>query len=121
LRILDGQEISFYEKVKAEILFESDKEKRKEIFFKYLPEEEFVDRRLFLKEQIDPESDSEEDMENLENLEAGKTKQKNDKLINTRTFSISSINEKKTKDDHLYSNSTLNHLAEAKLQALTYS
>jgi len=62
----------FYEKVKAEILFDNDKDKRKEIFFKYLPDEEFVDRRLFVKEQIDPESDSEEDMENLENLDSGK-------------------------------------------------
>ena len=74
---------------------------------------------MFVKEQIDPESDSEEDME--ENLESGKAKQKSDRLINTRTFSVSSINEKKTKDDHLYSNSTINNLAEAKIQAQPYS
>jgi hypothetical protein len=29
-----------------------------------------------VKEQIDPESDSEEDMDNFENLESGKAKQK---------------------------------------------
>ena len=41
---------------------------------------------MFVTEQIDPESDSEEDME--ENLESGKAKQKSDRLINTRTFSV---------------------------------
>ena len=59
LRKLDGREVSHYEKVKADILFGADLENKKEIFNAYLPEEQFVDRRLFLKEQIDPESDSE--------------------------------------------------------------
>ena len=59
LRILDGQEVTHYEKVKADILFGADLENKKEIFKAYLQEEQFVDRRLFVAEQIDPESDSE--------------------------------------------------------------
>ena len=59
LRILDGQEVTHYEKVKADILFGADLENKKEIFNAYLQEEQFVDRRLFVAEQIDPESDSE--------------------------------------------------------------
>ena len=59
LRILDGQDVTHYEKVKADILFGADLENKKEIFNAYLQEEQFVDRRLFVAEQIDPESDSE--------------------------------------------------------------
>jgi Leucine-rich repeat (LRR) protein len=71
LRKLDGREVSHYEKVKADILFGADLENKKEIFNAYLPEEQFVDRRLFLKEQIDPESDSEG-----ENLDDDKDKKR---------------------------------------------
>ena len=66
LRKLDGQEVTHFEKVHADILFGADLENKKEIFKAYLPEEEFVDRRLFLSEQIDPESDSED-----ENIQKG--------------------------------------------------
>lgn len=73
LRLLDGQEVNSYEKVKADILFGSDLEDRKHIFETYLPEEKFVDRRLFVKEQIDPESDSEEEMLEREKKDPGAT------------------------------------------------
>ena len=62
LRLLDGQEVTAIEKVESDNLFGSDLEDKKRIFEAYLPEEKFVDRRLFLKEQIDPESDSEEEI-----------------------------------------------------------
>ncbi len=58
---MDGQGVTHFEKVHADNLFGADLETKKEIFKAHLPEEEFVDRRLFLKEQIDPESDSEEE------------------------------------------------------------
>lgn len=67
IKKLDGQEVSFYEKVKSDILFGADVEKSKEIFEQYLPDEQFVDRRLFVAEQIDPESDSEEERDLFEN------------------------------------------------------
>ncbi len=63
LKLLDGQEVSHIEKVKSDILFGADLENTKQIFQTFLPDEEFVDRRLFVSQQIDPESDSEEEMD----------------------------------------------------------
>ena len=61
LKVLDGQEVTHFEKVKSDILFGADLGQKKENFQSFLPDEEFVDRRLFVAEQIDPESDSEEE------------------------------------------------------------
>lgn len=88
--MLDGQEVSHHDKVKADILFGADTENKKEIFKTYLPEEDFVDRRLFVSQQIDPESDSED-----ENGEELKTKTTN--LINSKNITLSSIYAKRTK------------------------
>ena len=72
-------------------------ENKKEIFKNFLPDEQFIDRRLFVAEQIDPESDSEEEMDKLENNESGR-KIKTNTLMNTRNYlTLSSIYEKKTK------------------------
>lgn len=95
LRTLDGQEVTYYEKVKADILFGADLENKKEIFKTYLPDEQYIDRRLFTAEQIDPESDSDEDIENFDNVDSGKKTKTN--LINSKTITLSSIYEKKTK------------------------
>lgn len=54
-------------------MFGEDLEKRKDIFKNYLPDEEFVDRRLFFEEQIDPESDSDEDLENIDESKKNKS------------------------------------------------
>lgn len=54
-------------------MFGEDLEKRKDIFKNYLPDEEFVDRRLFFEEQIDPESDSDEDLENIDDSKKNKS------------------------------------------------
>jgi len=59
-----------------------------------LAEEQFVDRRLFVAEQIDPESDSEEDNENFDNMDG---KGKTQSMINSKNITLSSIYEKKTK------------------------
>lgn len=76
-------------------MFGDDLEKKKEIFCQYLPEEDWVDRRLFVKEQIDPESDSDEEADNIDK-EIKKTKAKlNDKLINSKNITLSTINDKK--------------------------
>jgi protein phosphatase 1 regulatory subunit 7 len=89
LRTLDGQEVSHFEKVKADILFGADLENKKEIFKTFLPDEQFIDKRLFVAEQIDPESDSDEEIENFR----GKGRD-----INSRgNLTLSSINDKKTK------------------------
>ncbi len=66
LKLLDGQEVTHIEKVKSDILFGADIEKTKQNFETFLPDEEFVDRRLFVAQQIDPESDSEEEYDMLE-------------------------------------------------------
>lgn len=97
LRSLDGQDVSHFEKVKADILFGADLENKKEIFKNFLADEQYIDRRLFVAEQIDPESDSDEDMEKLENNESGR-KIKTNTLMNTRNYlTLSSIYEKKTR------------------------
>jgi hypothetical protein len=100
LRRLDGEEVTHIEKVKSEILFDSDVEQKKEIFKDYLNEEIFIDRRLFVAQQIDPESDSDEndEMEILQNRN-GKKKTYNN---STNNFTLSSIQEKKTKYYDIY-------------------
>lgn len=55
--MLDGQEISAEEKVKAENLHGVDYNDREKIFLSSLPEEKFIDRRLVTYEDIDPESE----------------------------------------------------------------
>jgi len=63
-----------------------------------LGEEQFIDRRLFVAEQIDPESDSEEDIENFDNMESGKVKNQTQSMgLNSKNITLSSIYEKKTK------------------------
>jgi len=95
LRSLDGQDVSHFEKVKADILFGADLENKKEIFKNFLPDEQFIDRRLFVAEQIDPESDSDEEIDKLENNESGR-KIKTNTMMNTRNYlTLSSIHEKK--------------------------
>jgi hypothetical protein len=98
LRTLDGQDVSHFEKVKADVLFGADLDNKKEIFKNFLPDEQFIDRRLFVAEQIDPESDSDEEAgDKLENNESGK-KIKTNTMMNTRNYlTLSSIYEKKTK------------------------
>lgn len=97
MKVLDGQEVSHYEKVKADIVFGDDLEKKKEIFCEYLPPEDWVDRRLFFEEQIDPESDSDEEVDNIEkDMRKSKTKLQ-EKLFNSKNNTLSSIiNERKT-------------------------
>ena len=96
LRKLDGQEVTHFEKVHADNLFGADLENKKEIFKAYLPEEEFVDRRLFLSEQIDPESDSED-----ENIQDEEKKERKTGGIIKGNLTLSSI-DKKSKEDKLY-------------------
>lgn len=97
MRLLDGQEVTFKEKVKADVLFGEDLEEKKKIFKEFLPEEDFVDRRLFVEEQIDPESDSDEDNENIENLEVKGMKSSGvDKLMNSQNKTLSSICDRRT-------------------------
>ena len=100
LRRLDGQDVTHFEKAKADILFGADLPERKNIFNAYLPEEHFVDRRLFVCEQIDPESDSEE--ENFEN----KDNKRVTGNISKNNVSLSSIG-RKTKDDYGYGESEM--------------
>lgn len=111
LRLLDGQLVSHYEKVKADILFGADLNNKREIFKTYLPEEQFVDRRLFLMEQIDPESDSEEEL-----LE-GKDKQNSSNV--SKNLSISSIG-KKTRDDQMYKDTESGNINAARNEMFTY-
>jgi len=59
LRMLDGVEITSEEKVKAENLHGFDLQDRQIIFKSLLPEEKFVDRRIFAIEDVNAESDSE--------------------------------------------------------------
>lgn len=92
LRNLDGQEVTYFEKCKADILFGADVENRKDIFRNFLPEENFIDRRLFVSEQIDPESDSDDELNNLE-MESFKVR--SERMLSN--FSLSSIPDKKTK------------------------
>jgi protein phosphatase 1 regulatory subunit 7 len=94
LRILDGQDVTHLDKVKADILFGADIENKKEIFKSFLQDEQFVDRRLFVSEQIDPESDSEDEGETL-NTE-GKVVRTN-KITSSKNVTLSSIYGKRTK------------------------
>ena len=87
LRSLDGQEVSYQDKVKADILFGADLNNKAEIFNSFLPDEQFIDRRLFVEDQIDPESDSDDEIENY-----AKTKD-----LMSKNITLSSINDKKTK------------------------
>lgn len=72
LRTLDGQDVTSYEKVKANNFFGENLHKCIQIFNNYLPDEDFIDRRLFVKEQIDPESDSEEENREIDKYEGSK-------------------------------------------------
>jgi hypothetical protein len=59
--MLDGVEISREEKVKAENLHGYDLQDLEIIFKSLLPEEKFVDRRIFTIEEVPPESDSDDE------------------------------------------------------------
>ncbi|EGR34220.1 leucine-rich repeats and guanylate kinase domain protein [Ichthyophthirius multifiliis] len=63
LRVLDGVICSCEEFVKAENLYGNDLEDRKRIFCEILPEEEFIDRRVNICELIEPETDSDNDLQ----------------------------------------------------------
>ena len=67
LRKLDGLEIQSDDKVKAENLHGTDVKDREKIFKAQLPEEKFVDRRLFTYEDIEPESEDSIDEEGRPN------------------------------------------------------
>jgi protein phosphatase 1 regulatory subunit 7 len=67
LRSLDGVIVTHEEKIKAENLHGLDLNDRKNIFSTLLPEESFVDRRVKVFEEIEPESES--DPENIEFIE----------------------------------------------------
>jgi len=58
--MLDGVEIQAEEKVKAENLHGVDVNDRQIIFKTLLPQEEFVDRRIHVYEDIEAESDDPE-------------------------------------------------------------
>jgi hypothetical protein len=60
-----------------------------------LNEEIFIDRRLFVAQQVDPESDSDENDEEeiLHNLNTRKTNYDN----TSNNFTLSSIQEKRTR------------------------
>ena len=59
LRNLDGRLISPEEKIKAENLHGLDLNDRETIFKSILPQEEFVDRRIYKIDDIEPESEDE--------------------------------------------------------------
>jgi hypothetical protein len=61
LRMLDGVVVSSEEKVKAENLHGFEMQDREIIFKSLLPEENFVDRRIFSIEDVAPESESDEE------------------------------------------------------------
>lgn len=60
--MLDGVEIQYEEKVKAENLHGYDYQDREIIFKSLLPEEKFVDRRIQVIEDVPPESDSDNEV-----------------------------------------------------------
>ena len=117
MRSLDGQQVSHKDKVKADILFGHDLLNKKEIYNSYLPDEEYIDRRIFVSEQIDPESDSDEDRETMENLENARLIRMSQFPTSSKNITLSTINEKKT--GHMYDNTDLAHLAGAKLHSVT--
>eukprot|EP00340_Litonotus_pictus_P003356 CAMPEP_0170527526 /NCGR_PEP_ID=MMETSP0209-20121228/12991_1 /TAXON_ID=665100 ORGANISM="Litonotus pictus, Strain P1" /NCGR_SAMPLE_ID=MMETSP0209 /ASSEMBLY_ACC=CAM_ASM_000301 /LENGTH=405 /DNA_ID=CAMNT_0010818109 /DNA_START=11 /DNA_END=1226 /DNA_ORIENTATION=- len=102
LRCLDGQNVTYTEKVKADCIMGDDLEKKKEIFCGYLPEEDWVDRRLFVKEQIDPESDSDEEADNIDKDNKKSKAKLNDKLMNSKNVTLSTINDKRAFGDEMY-------------------
>jgi hypothetical protein len=119
LRTLDGQEVSNVDKVKADILFGHDLANKKAIFHSFLPEEEFIDRRLFVSEQIDPESDSDDERETMENLEHARLLKMTNYMSPSKDLTLSSINEKRTKNEHTYDNLDILNLASGKVHGLT--
>lgn len=52
IRLLDGEHVTAEERVKADVIYGSDIEARREIFESLLPKETFVDRRLVTAELI---------------------------------------------------------------------
>jgi hypothetical protein len=107
------------DKVKADILFGHDLASKKNIFHSFLPEEEFIDRRLFVSEQIDPESDSDDERETMENLEHARLLKMTNYLSPSKDITLSSINEKRTKNEHTYDNMDILNLASGKVHGLT--
>ena len=63
LRMMDGVEITNEEKVKAENLHGFDFQDREIIFKSLLPEEKFIDRRIQVVDDVQPESDTDKDFE----------------------------------------------------------
>ena len=63
LRMLDGVEIQAEEKVKAENLHGVDLNDRQKIFKAMLPQENFVDRRISVYEDIEDESEDDVSVE----------------------------------------------------------
>jgi len=59
IRTLDGVDITPEDYVKAEIFYGQEVEQKKQIFKSILPEEEFIDRRIFTSHMLDPDSDTE--------------------------------------------------------------
>ena len=118
LRILDGQDVTHYEKVKADILFGADLENKKEIFNAYLPEEEFVDRRLFVAEQIDPESDSEG--ERLEDGEVTKVKGRGGINYSKNNATMSSIDKNGTINQRMEATDEMMASNQIKIDPFTY-
>jgi len=118
LRILDGQDVTHFEKVKADILFGADLENKKEIFNAYLPEEEFVDRRLFVAEQIDPESDSEG--ERLEDGEVTKVKGRGGINYSKNNATMSSIDKNGTINQRMEATDEMMASNQIKIDPFTY-
>ena len=118
LRILDGQEVTHYEKVKADILFGADLENKKEIFNAYLQEEQFVDRRLFVAEQIDPESDSEG--ERLEDGEVTKVKGRGGINYSKNNATMSSIDKNGTINQRMEATDEMMASNQIKIDPFTY-
>ena len=118
LRILDGQDVTHFEKVKADILFGADLENKKEIFNAYLQEEEFVDRRLFVAEQIDPESDSEG--ERLEDGEVTKVKGRGGINYSKNNATMSSIDKNGTINQRMEATDEMMASNQIKIDPFTY-
>ena len=118
LRILDGQDVTHFEKVKADILFGADLENKKEIFNAYLQEEQFVDRRLFVAEQIDPESDSEG--ERLEDGEVTKVKGRGGINYSKNNATMSSIDKNGTINQRMEATDEMMASNQIKIDPFTY-
>lgn len=59
LRILDGVYITAQDIAKSENFYGHDIDSKKEIFHSILENEEFVDRRVYKSQMLDPETESE--------------------------------------------------------------